>query len=107
MNPLPAWARGYDRLWYANANAVREGLVALVAEAPEPPHALVLELDQDDADVQALDTLGELAAELARHGVALRLAAVRALIGRSGLDEAVSVAASVDAALAPPTARAG
>jgi len=52
MNPLPAWARGYDRLWYANANAVREGLVALVAEAPEPPHALVLELDQDDADVR-------------------------------------------------------
>jgi MFS superfamily sulfate permease-like transporter len=72
-------------------------------EAEPPPSVLVLDLAQnDDLDVETLDTLAELADELAGDGIELRLAAVRApaleLLGRRGLVPRVKIEPTLDAA---------
>ena len=79
-------------------------MLELVQAAEPKPAALVLDLARnDDIDVQALDTLGELADELAGRGVELRLAAVRApvlaLLRRAGLAERVPIEPTLDAAM--------
>jgi sulfate permease, SulP family len=76
-------------LFYANANAVKDRVLALAAAGGQ--HTVVLDLDAtDDLDVQGADTLAELAAQLRRQGMELRLARVRApvskLLERAGIE---------------------
>jgi MFS superfamily sulfate permease-like transporter len=72
---LPAWLRGYERSWL-----------------------------RPDLDVQAADMLDDLARELGRTGVELRLATVRApartVLHRSGLAARVRMAETIDDAIA-------
>jgi MFS superfamily sulfate permease-like transporter len=80
---------------------------ALVRQAEPRPHTVVLELGESpDLDVQAVDTLGELADALARDGIQLQLASVRALalrmLERAGVAERVTIASTVDAAVRAP-----
>lgn len=64
-------------LFYANANTVKDRVLELAAAGSQP--TVVLDLDAtNDLDIQGADTLGELAAELRRQGMELRLARVRA-----------------------------
>ena len=96
-----------ESLFYANADTVKTRLPDDVDAAEPKPAALVLDLTRnDEIDVQALDMLGELAAELVGRGVELRLAEVHVpvleLLRRSGLADRVSVAPTLDAAVAEP-----
>jgi sulfate permease, SulP family len=96
-------ARVDGPLFYANATSVKDRLLALVAEPPDAPRAVVLELDQSDIDLEALDMLGELAGALAAESIELRLAFVREpvleLLRRSGLDAHVRIDRTLDAAI--------
>ena len=89
-------------LLYPNANAVKERVLALAATGEA--HTLVLDLGVNtDLDIQAADALGELADELRRHGIELRLAQVREpaleVLERAGVTERVRVEATLDAAV--------
>ncbi len=89
-------------LFYANATALKDRVHALVRAAAEPPRAVVLELvESADLDVGTLDALAELAGELERDGIELRLAAARRpalrLLERAGLGD--RVAPTIDAAV--------
>jgi sulfate permease, SulP family len=65
-------------LFYANADAVKQRILAL-ADTEPPSSAVVFDLaETTDLDVQTADTLGELVDELARDGIELRLVNVRA-----------------------------
>ena len=58
-------------------NALKDAALALVAESE--PHTVVLDLGVNtDLDIQAADAIGELADELRRHDIEVRLAEVRA-----------------------------
>jgi len=88
-------------LLYPNANAVKERVLALVAE--RAPRAVVLDLSgSTELDLQTADALGELADALRRDGIALWLAEVRApalaILTRSGVTERVRVEPTLDAA---------
>jgi len=102
-------ARSDGPLFYANSVHVKEHLLALVSKADPPPRAVVLELSESpDLDVETLDALGELRDELARQGIELRLASVRApaaaLLESAGVADGVRIASSLDAAVAGPAA---
>jgi MFS superfamily sulfate permease-like transporter len=89
-------------VFYANSSAVKNRILEQVQAATV---LVVLDLSRNDAlDVQGLDMLGELQAELAARGIELRLAAVRAqvrvLLGRAG--SAVAVEPTIDAAMRRP-----
>jgi sulfate permease, SulP family len=90
-------------LFYANAQSVKDRVLALVHDAGERPRAVVLELSQADIDLETLDMLGELADALAAERVELRLAGVRAvarpLLERSGVVERVTIEPTLDAAV--------
>ena len=82
-------------LLYPNANAVKEQVLALSAGAG----VVVLDLEVSvELDVQSADMLLELAAELRRDGIELRLARVhapaRAILRRAGVTDQVSVEAA-------------
>ena len=90
-------------LFYANAVAVKERLLALVAQADPRPRVLALDLSGNhELDLETLDTLAELATELAGDGVELRLAATHGqaveLLRRSGVAELARIDSSLDAA---------
>jgi sulfate permease, SulP family len=89
-------------LLYPNASAVKDRVVALAGDAA--PRAVVLDLGASaELDVQAADTLDELAGELRRRGVELRLAGVRQpaleTLRRSGVAARVPIAATIDVAV--------
>ncbi|WP_411108624.1 SulP family inorganic anion transporter [Streptomyces sp. c-19] len=66
-------------LFFGNVNRVRIAVRDLVAEASPPPRAVVLDLTGSyRLGIPVLDTLGELREELARKGIILHLAHVRA-----------------------------
>jgi len=93
-------------LFYANAVSVKARLLALVQQEPHVG-VVVLDLETNtDLDLQTLDTLEEVAAELYADGVELRLAGVRApalaLLRRSGLAERVRIEPTIDAAVDRP-----
>lgn len=98
---VAAWAAP---LFYANTAYVKEQLLALIAAAKPPVHAVVLDIRQNHLDLGSLDMLGELADQLAGDGVSLTLAQVGApalaLLRRGGLESRVRVAQSLDAAVA-------
>jgi anti-anti-sigma regulatory factor len=76
-----------------------------VSGGATPPRAVVLDLATTvQIDIQTADTIAELASQLGRDGVELRLANVyapaRDVLDRAGVTRAVSVAESLDAALA-------
>jgi MFS superfamily sulfate permease-like transporter len=102
--------RSDGQLLYPNANAVKEHVLALAATDP-PPRTLVLDLSTStDLDLQSADMLDELRGQLARKGIALRIAGVRApargVLDRAGVSERVPVAATIDEALDLEHARA-
>ncbi|MCI0632395.1 MAG: SulP family inorganic anion transporter [Actinobacteria bacterium] len=97
-------ARVDGPVFYANVEVVRDALLEAVRGEDPPPRALVLDLAQTaEIDLAAVDALGELAATLEAAGVGLRLASVRVpvleVLRRSGLDEKVTVAPTLDAAV--------
>jgi sulfate permease, SulP family len=76
-------------LFYANANAVKDRVLALAAAGAE--RTVVLDLDAtNDLDVQGADTLAELEQQLRQQGMQLRLARVRApvrgILERAGVE---------------------
>jgi SulP family sulfate permease len=92
-------------LLYPNADGVRQRVLEEVAAAVTPPSIVVLDLSQSaDLDVQSVDSIGELAGQLARDGIALRLAAVREpaaqILLRAGVAPGVPSAPTVDGAMA-------
>ena len=94
-------------LFYANSVMIKDRVHALLAAADPPAKVVVLELSRStDLDVGTLDSLGELATELARDGVELRLAAVRRpaleMLRRSGLADRVRIEPTVAAAVGEP-----
>jgi sulfate permease, SulP family len=95
-------------LFYANATTVKEHIVDMLAEAAPRPPAVVLDLSGNtELDLQTVDTLAELSETLARDGVELRLAAVRApaleLLERAGLTGRIPILPTLDAALSEPS----
>jgi MFS superfamily sulfate permease-like transporter len=66
-------------LLYPNANMVKDRVLALVGDADERPHTVVVDLSTTtDLDVQSADSLDEPRQQLARDDIELRLAGVRA-----------------------------
>jgi sulfate permease, SulP family len=94
-------------LFYPNADAVR-GRVYDAATAADPrPQVVVLDLAAStDLDVQSADALTDLARQLEREGIALRLAAVRrpagAVLTRAGTARLAPLFRTVDEAVHPP-----
>jgi sulfate permease, SulP family len=65
-------------VFYASSLYIKEAVLGLVAQAAQPPQIVVLDLSHNsDLDVQSLDTIVELADDLASRGIRLVLAAVR------------------------------
>jgi sulfate permease, SulP family len=72
-------ARVEGPLFYANATAVKERLLALARADGRHPEALLLDLGASaDLDVEGADMLAELRDTLEREGIELKLANVRA-----------------------------
>jgi sulfate permease, SulP family len=97
-------ARSDGPLLYPNVNLVKESVLALVADADPRPRTVVLDLSAStELDVQTADTIEELRQQLAREGIELRLAAVRApareILDRAGVSERVPIAATIDDSL--------
>jgi sulfate permease, SulP family len=66
-------------LFYANSSSVKERLLEIARATRPTPRVLVLDLSASaDLDVETLDTLVELINSLAKQGIELRLASVRA-----------------------------
>ena len=95
-------------LFYGNATVTKDHVLALVRAEEPAPRAVVLELDQSEIDLAALDMLAELAQALG--AAELRLAEVRvpvaAMLARSGLTERVPIEPTLDAAVGPRPAQA-
>jgi len=65
----------YGPLWYGNADYIRQRVHKIIDAAPQPVHAIVLDANaMSDIDYTGTRTLGELATELKRHGVATAIA---------------------------------
>jgi SulP family sulfate permease len=91
-------------LFYANTDAVKQRILALVRATEPRPAAVVFDLAAStELDVQTTDTLSELVDELEKDGIELRLANVRQpareILDRSGLTKRVRIAASLDEAI--------
>ncbi len=104
----PNWERPADRLvvrvagplFYANSLYVKQRLLDLVA-ASTPCPMLVLDLGHsDDIDVQSIDSLGELAAELSDAGTQLALGNMHAqtekMLRRAGLLSQIRISRTLD-----------
>jgi sulfate permease, SulP family len=79
-------------LFYANAIAVKERVLALARGDDRHPRVLLLDLGAStDLDVESADMLAELRDSLEREGIELQLANVRAqaleILRRSGLTD--------------------
>ena len=103
-------ARSDGPLLYPNVNLVKERVLALVADADPRPRIVVLDLSSTtDLDLQTADTIDELNQQLARDGIELRLAAVRApareVLDRAGVCERVPIGSTIDESLADHTER--
>jgi MFS superfamily sulfate permease-like transporter len=97
-------ARSDGPFLYPNANLVKDRVLALAAEPGQRPRTVVLDLSTStDLDLQTADTLEELRQQLARDGIELRLAGVRApareILDRAGVSEGVPIAPTIDEAL--------
>jgi high affinity sulfate transporter 1 len=93
------------QLFYANANAVKERVLARVDAEQRDVHEVLVDLiGSIDLDVETLDMLADLRDGLAAHELELRFihtrSKVRAALGRRGLGELV--VSSLDAS-EPPT----
>jgi high affinity sulfate transporter 1 len=102
-DPATLVVRSDGPLFYPNAEYVTARVRAALAAADPAPRLVVLDLSESpELDVQAVDALGGLAAELAREGVELRLASVRAraadLLRRAGVDRRARIDPTIDAA---------
>jgi high affinity sulfate transporter 1 len=102
-DPAVLVVRSDGPVFYPNAGYVKERVLAEVAAAEPAPRVVVLDLSASgELDVQDVDTLAELADALARDGIELRLASVRAaaaeMLRRAGLDRRARVAPTIDAA---------
>ena len=91
-------------LLYPNANAVKDRVLALAAGAPDA-RVVVLDLvESTDLDIQSADAIGELADQLRKRGVELRLTLVRApaqgILERSGVAAKARIVPTLDAAVA-------
>lgn len=80
------------QLYFANAAYLRTTLLRLIAEAPPPVRAVVIDASPvHDVDVSALAVLREVHRALAARGIALHFAAVtgpaRDMLARSGLQD--------------------
>jgi sulfate permease, SulP family len=83
-----------EGLFFANATAVREGILELVHTTRPHPTRVVLDLEMTSApDVPALDALRELHDELVHEGITLDLSrlhgSVGALLDRSGVGQTI------------------
>ena len=81
-------------LFYANAQAVQDEVLALVTRTLPPPRVVILDLDgNDDLDITSTEALTKLGATLDKRGVTLAFAhlhdPVAAMAQRSGLLQAV------------------
>ncbi len=90
-------------LFYSNSLHVKERILSLVAGRDPVPGRVVLDMAQTaDLDLESMDMLGELAAELSGRGVVLVLAAVHApvmeILRRGGILDQVTIAPTLDAA---------
>jgi SulP family sulfate permease len=79
-------------LFYANATAVKEHVLALAREDERRPRVLLLDLGAStDLDVESADMLAEMRDSLQRDGIELELANVRApaleILRRSGMTD--------------------
>ncbi len=90
-------------LFYANTDAMKQRVLALVRAAEPRPATVVFDLAAStELDVQTADTLGELIDELEKDGIELRLANVRKpaleILDLSGVARRVHISASLDEA---------
>ena len=97
-------ARVDGPLFYANAMHVKERLLDITRRASPQPTAVVLDLaESPDLDVETLDTLADLADELAAGGIELRLASARTqalqLLRRRGLVPRLRIEPTLDRAV--------
>jgi sulfate permease, SulP family len=112
MDRHPTWttvtdvllARVDGPLFYANAESVKDRLLAIVRGTEPRPAVLVLDLGESaDLDVATLDMLDDLAVALSAGGVELRVASVRGpaleMLRRGGLLARIRVAPTLDAAV--------
>jgi sulfate permease, SulP family len=96
-------------LFYANAGTFKDRVLSAVRAADPRPGVVVIDLSTGtDLDVEALDTLDEIATALAKDGGELRLAGARrktmGMLERGGLAERVRIEPTLDAAtdVSPP-----
>jgi MFS superfamily sulfate permease-like transporter len=105
----------YAPLWYGNADYIRSRVRQLVASAPSPVHAVVLDANgMSDIDYTGLQALRDLVGELSRGGVALAIARSShlvhhnlkhgALLQQLGPDHLFTSVEAAVAALQGPTA---
>jgi sulfate permease, SulP family len=91
-------------LLYPNADTLRRYVIEQVSLSVPHPAAVVLDMSRSAAlDVQSVDTIGQLAHQLDQQGIALRLADVSTpvaeILVRAGVASAVTIAATIDAAV--------
>jgi len=103
-------ARVEGLLFYSNANAVQERLLALVRSTEPRPAVVVLDVAESPSfDVESLDMLADLVGRLSAEAAELRLANVREhgreLLRRRGLLPRLRTSRSLDeaAGLRPDT----
>ncbi len=94
-------------LFYTNADAVKQRILALAHTEPAPS-AVVLDLaETTELDVQTADTLGEVVDALEADGIELRLVNVRApaltILERAGVAARVRVETTLDRAILTST----
>jgi SulP family sulfate permease len=97
--------RSEGPLLYPNADTLRQYVIEQVALSVPRPDAVILDMSRSAAlDVQSVDTIGQLAHQLDQQGIALRLAEVSApvakILARAGVASALTIAATIDAAIA-------
>jgi SulP family sulfate permease len=96
--------RSEGPLLYPNADTFRQYVIEQVSLSVPRPGAVVLDMSRSAAlDVQSADTIGQIAHQLDREGIVLRLADVSTpvaeILVRAGVASAVTIAATIDAAV--------
>ncbi|WP_027007014.1 SulP family inorganic anion transporter [Conexibacter woesei] len=107
VDPKVLVMRSDGPLLYPNADAVRAAVYdAAIAADPRPEVVVVGLATSTTLDVQSADALSDLARQLAREGIALRLAEVRrpaaAVLERAGTAALAPLFQTLDAAVHPP-----
>jgi high affinity sulfate transporter 1 len=106
VDPAVLVMRSDGPLLYPNADAVRQRVFDTATAAQPRPQVVVLDLATSATmDVQSADTLTDLARQLGRDGIALRLAEVRRPAGevltRAGTAAVAPLHAQIDEAVHP------